>query len=253
MAKQIRRTAARTTSPQSIPDLTVAKTHAGRFTQGQVGATYTLTVRMLARARLAAGDGDRHAADGIDGDGAERDRVDVYAGDTELHAEHALAAAASYPVITLTVNVATTAPASVTNTANVSGGGEANTANNSANDVTTYRGGLSDLTVAKSHTGSFHARPDGRDLHADGHQQWHGPDGGRGDGDRHAAERIDGDGAQRDGVDVHGGDRELYAERCSRGRRELSGDHADGECLDHAPASVTNTVTVGGGGEVNTR
>jgi hypothetical protein len=48
-----------------------------------------------------------------------------------------LAAAARYPAITLTVNVANNAPASVTNTATVAGGGESNTANNTANDVTT--------------------------------------------------------------------------------------------------------------------
>jgi hypothetical protein len=47
-----------------------------------------------------------------------------------------LAAGASYPVISLTVNVASNAPASVTNTATVSGGGEVNTSNNTANDIT---------------------------------------------------------------------------------------------------------------------
>jgi hypothetical protein len=39
--------------------------------------------------------------------------------------------------LTLTVNVAANAPASVTNTATVSGGGEINTANDTANDPTT--------------------------------------------------------------------------------------------------------------------
>jgi hypothetical protein len=47
-----------------------------------------------------------------------------------------VAAGASYPAITLTVNVATSAPASVTNTATVSGGGDTNPANNTASDVT---------------------------------------------------------------------------------------------------------------------
>src|SRR5207244_3444912 len=49
----------------------------------------------------------------------------------------ALAANSSYPPITLTVSVASNAPASVTNTAIVSGGGDANSANNSVNDPTT--------------------------------------------------------------------------------------------------------------------
>ena len=49
---------------------------------------------------------------------------------------NALAAGASYPAITLTVNVASNAPGSVTNTATVSGGGDNTPANNTANDVT---------------------------------------------------------------------------------------------------------------------
>ena len=47
-----------------------------------------------------------------------------------------LAAAGSYPVITLSVNVAANAPATVTNSANVWGGGEVNTNNGTCNDVT---------------------------------------------------------------------------------------------------------------------
>jgi hypothetical protein len=48
-----------------------------------------------------------------------------------------LAASASYPAVTLTVNVASNAAASVTNTASVAGGGEINTGNDSASDPTT--------------------------------------------------------------------------------------------------------------------
>jgi hypothetical protein len=48
----------------------------------------------------------------------------------------ALNAGASYPAITLTVNVAANAPSSVTNTATVAGGGEVNTGNDTANDLT---------------------------------------------------------------------------------------------------------------------
>jgi hypothetical protein len=49
----------------------------------------------------------------------------------------ALAAGTSDPVITVTLNVATTAPASVTNMATLSGGGEFNTSNDVATDPTT--------------------------------------------------------------------------------------------------------------------
>jgi hypothetical protein len=48
-----------------------------------------------------------------------------------------LGPSASYPALTVTVNVAANAPASVTNTVTVSGGGELNTANDTATDPTT--------------------------------------------------------------------------------------------------------------------
>ena len=66
----------------------------------------------------------------------------------------ALAPGASYPPITLTVAVAVNAPASVTNTAIVFGGGETNPSNNTATDPTTIIAGP-DLTITKSHAGNF--------------------------------------------------------------------------------------------------
>jgi hypothetical protein len=60
----------------------------------------------------------------------------------------------SYPAITLTVNVAPSAPPSLTNIATVSGGGEIITSNNTASDFTTIGPGP-DLTINKSHTGNF--------------------------------------------------------------------------------------------------
>jgi hypothetical protein len=47
----------------------------------------------------------------------------------------ALAGASSYPAITLTVTVSSTAGSSVTNSAAVSGGGDTNPANNTATDI----------------------------------------------------------------------------------------------------------------------
>src|SRR5439155_241419 len=65
-------------------------------------------------------------------------------------------ASSSYPVITLTVNVAANAAASVTNTVAVSGGGETNTGNDSSSDATTINPALtSDLTITKTHSGNF--------------------------------------------------------------------------------------------------
>jgi uncharacterized repeat protein (TIGR01451 family) len=65
-----------------------------------------------------------------------------------------LAPGQSYPAITLTVSVQGNAPASVTNTAVVFGGGEANPSNNTAPDPTTIVAGPN-LTITKSHTGNF--------------------------------------------------------------------------------------------------
>src|SRR5256885_387926 len=68
----------------------------------------------------------------------------------------ALAASVSYAAITLTVDVATSAPASVTNSATVSGGGDTNTANDTATDPTTISpAGAPDLTITKTHVGNF--------------------------------------------------------------------------------------------------
>jgi Domain of unknown function DUF11 len=64
-----------------------------------------------------------------------------------------LAPGQSYPAITLTVSVQPNAPASVTNTATVFGGGEANPSNNTAPDPTTITAGPN-LTITKSHTGN---------------------------------------------------------------------------------------------------
>src|SRR6188768_1777797 len=65
----------------------------------------------------------------------------------------ALAPVVSYP-LTVTVNVAPNATASVANTATIAGGGEVTTTNNVAADVTTILPGP-DLILSKTHVGSF--------------------------------------------------------------------------------------------------
>ena len=119
------------------PDLTITKTHTGNFSPGQTGATYTLTVSNVGGGAtvgtvtvtdtLPAG----LTATALNGTGWSCilntlicTRADV------------LNAGASYPAITLAVNVATNVAPNVTNTATVSGGGELNTANDTATDPT---------------------------------------------------------------------------------------------------------------------
>src|SRR5204862_425640 len=62
-------------------------------------------------------------------------------------------AATAGSTVLLTVSVAAAAVPSVTNTATVSTTGDMNTANNSSSDLTTVT--VIDLTIVKSHTGSF--------------------------------------------------------------------------------------------------
>ena len=124
------------------PDLAVAKSHPGDFTQGQNGATYTITVT---NAGSAATSGTVTVADTLPAGLAPTAPSGVVDGWTcgivgqtvTCTRSDALAAGGSYPAITLTVDVATDAAAAVTNTAEVSGGGESNTANDAAGDPTT--------------------------------------------------------------------------------------------------------------------
>ena len=65
-----------------------------------------------------------------------------------------LAAGASYPAVTLTVDVEPGAPASVVNTATIAGGGDINSANNTVTDPTPINRGQN-LTISKSHNAGF--------------------------------------------------------------------------------------------------
>ena len=141
----------------AVPDLTITKTHTGSFLQGQVGATYTLTVTNIGGGPTS---GPVTVSDTLPAGltptaAAGAGWVCNIAGQTvSCTRSDALNVGASYPAITLTVNVAPAAPPSLTNTATVSGGGEINTANNTASDITTIGPGP-DLTINKSHSGNF--------------------------------------------------------------------------------------------------
>ena len=122
----------------AIPDLTIAKSHSGNFTQGQTGATYMITVTNSGTGPTS---GIVTVTDTVPS-GLTATAISGLGWSCTQQAgsctrSDALPAAGSYPALTLTVNVANNAPASVTNTATVSGGGELNTANNTANDPTT--------------------------------------------------------------------------------------------------------------------
>ena len=161
---------------------------------------------------------------------------------------NALAAGDSYPAITL--NVTPTTAGSVTNVATVSGGGEANTGNNSASDPTTVLAPV-DLTIDKSHSRQLHARRQ-RELYHHGLERRWRRDHGNDDGHRCAA----------------GWPRlclrhwhELELRQCQR-HGHVHADHSDTRPAASAPditltvsvaaaafPTVTNTASVSGGGE----
>lgn len=121
-----------------VADLTINKSHTGNFTQGEQGKTYTITV-------TNNGDGSTNGlvtvtdslpagltATNLSGTGWSCTLATL-----TCTRSSALDSGLSYPNITLTVNVAVNAPEEVTNQVTVSGGGEANTVNNTDSDLTT--------------------------------------------------------------------------------------------------------------------
>jgi uncharacterized repeat protein (TIGR01451 family) len=131
------------------PDLTVTKSHVGNFLRGQSGAQYAITVTNSGTLSTA---GTVTLTDTLP---AALTPVSISGGgwgctqpSGPCTRSDALAAGNSYPALTLTVNVAALSPPSVTNSVTVSGGGESNTANDTANDPTTILSPGSFFTLA---------------------------------------------------------------------------------------------------------
>ena len=121
----------------STVDLAVTTTHFGNFSQRDTGDTYIITVT---NAGDLASTGTITVVDALP-DGLTATVISGIGWTTDLGTltctrSNTLFAGASYPPIVVTVNVSADAPASVTNIAMVAGGGDVNTANNMADDVT---------------------------------------------------------------------------------------------------------------------
>ncbi|MFJ8199137.1 right-handed parallel beta-helix repeat-containing protein [Streptomyces sp. NPDC096152] len=152
---------ANTSNPTGLcpkPVLTIKKTHAGNFTQGRQG-TYTITVgndasggptngsTVTLHDTLPAG----LTATGISGTG-----WDCTLSTLTCTRSGSLAPGASYPPITLTVDVSCNAPAQGTDTATVTGGGDTGT--HTAVDPTTIDPNPEcrpSLTIEKTHKKDF--------------------------------------------------------------------------------------------------
>jgi uncharacterized repeat protein (TIGR01451 family) len=235
-----------------VPDLTIAKTHVGNFTQGQTGAQYTITVSNLGPGptlgtvtvvdTLPVG----LTATAISGTGWA-----CVLGTLTCTRSNVLAASASYPVITLMVNVANNAPASVTNSVTVSGGGEINTGNDTATDPTTITQ-VADLTIAKTHSGNFIQGQTGAQYTITVSNAGPGPTSG-------TVTVVDTlpVGLTATAISGTGWACVLGTLTCTRSNVLAASASYPAITLtvtvaNNAPASVTNSVTVSGGGEINT-
>ncbi len=118
------------------PDLTITKIHNGSFKPGDIGDTYSITVSNVGAAATA---GTVTVTDtlpaGLTATAISGTGWTCTLGTLTCTRTDALAAGASYPVITLTVNISQSVAASVTNVARVAGGSEANPANDTASDT----------------------------------------------------------------------------------------------------------------------
>ena len=135
-------------------DLTVTKTHTGNFTQGDTGDTYTITVTNNGPGATDSAVNVQDSlptgltATAMSGTGWTCNFSTQFCTRSDVLAE-----SASYPVIALTVDVAANAAASVTNSVTVAGGGEINTANDTATDPTTINPGSVPITITTSPAG----------------------------------------------------------------------------------------------------
>ena len=145
-------------TPVAAPVLSIGSSHTGNFNLGQQGASYTVTVKNGASA------GDTNGTVTVTEDLSQAPGLTLAsmsgAGWSCVlpscsRSDH-LATGQSYP-ITVTVNVAANAASSQTASASVSGGGSTTPA--PATDPTTIN--MPDLSIVKSHTGTFTAGANG--------------------------------------------------------------------------------------------
>jgi Domain of unknown function DUF11 len=132
--------------------LSISKTHAGAFVQGDVGDTYTVTVSNAPGAAPTSGLVAVIEAPPTGLTVTSMSGVGWTCATLSCTRSDALSAGSSYSPIAVTVNVAQNAPGSLTNQVTVSGGGAASS---SASDSTTVVPPSPFLTIAKTHAGNF--------------------------------------------------------------------------------------------------
>jgi uncharacterized repeat protein (TIGR01451 family) len=119
-------------------DLTITKTHTGTFDRGQNGATYTVVV---ANSGAGPTNGAVTVVDSLPAfmlaAGMSGTGWSCTLNPLSCTRSDSLAPGASYPPITVTVNIGQNIAKTFSNTATVSGGGETNTGNDTAVDTAT--------------------------------------------------------------------------------------------------------------------
>jgi uncharacterized repeat protein (TIGR01451 family) len=245
-----------TTITPPMPDLTIAAHHSGNFRQGDDADSYTITASNSGRAptvgqvtitdTLPAGLTPTAASGSgwtvnISGQTVTATRSDV------------LAKGANYPDLTVTVSVASNTAASVTNTATVAGGGETNTANDTATDPTTVTQ-VADLTITSSHSGNFQQGDSADNYTISVSNSGQGPTSSP----VTVTDTLPA-GLTPTAASGTGWTTSMSGQTVTATRSDVLANGASYSDLtitvsvaDNAPASVTNTATVSGGGELNT-
>ncbi|MFZ2493229.1 MAG: FG-GAP-like repeat-containing protein [Thermoanaerobaculia bacterium] len=245
-------TASVLTNVNQFADMTVTKTHTGNFTQGQVGASYTITVTNIGG---VASSGPVTVTDtlpaGLTATAISGDGWVCTLGTRSCTRSNALASGSSYPAITLTVDVATTAASTVTNSVAVAGGSQNYTANDTATDPTTVVQ-VPDLAVTKSHAGNFKQRQTSRNYSI----AVRNAGGAATSGTVTMVDTLPA-GLTATAIRGNGWSCVLATLTCTRSDALAGGaSHpvitVTVNVASDAPASVTNVATVSGGGQTNT-
>ena len=116
------------------PDLTVTKSHSANLYWGETNVAYTIRVTNVNTNSTTSGTVTVVDTLPVGLSLVSMTGTGWACGGTTCTRSDALLGNAAYPPITVTVNVANNAPATVTNRATVSGGGEVNTTNDTVDD-----------------------------------------------------------------------------------------------------------------------
>jgi uncharacterized repeat protein (TIGR01451 family) len=211
-------------NPTCGPVLSITKTHTGNFTQGQAGAQYTLDV---SNAGGAATSGTVTVTDslpaGLTATAMSGTGWSCTLATLTCTSSTSVASGGSFPAITLTVNVACTAPASVTNSATASGDRHRSDHHQSQLRL---RAGAGDCQDSYR---QLYPRADRRPVHHKCEQYGRCRNVGHGYGGGFPARGIDPRGHERHGMDLHAGHAHLHQQHLGGSREQLPGDYAHGD------------------------